>query len=183
MNKNKIGMLFFIGSEAFFFIALIIAYVYYSHSGGKLAETAHYLDIKRTAVFTVFLLSSSIAIWMAGTAYSRGKRKKALSRLSLAILLGAIFLIGQGIEYSRLISQDVTISRNVFGSSFFALTGFHGLHVLAGLILLSLITGLIGSGKFRKMEATAFESISLYWHFVDAVWVVLFITVYIGSII
>lgn len=183
MNKNKIGMLFFIGSESFFFIALIIAYVYYSHSGGKLSETAHYLDIRKTLFFTFFLLASSITIGIAGTKYKQGKRKMLVIWLMITIFLGVIFLVGQGTEYSRLIHENVTISKNVFGSSFFTLTGFHGLHVLAGLILLSTITGLISSGKFKKMEHTAFNSISMYWHFVDAVWVVLFITVYIGSIL
>jgi heme/copper-type cytochrome/quinol oxidase subunit 3 len=183
MNKNKVGMLFFIGSETFFFIGLIIAYVYYSHPGGKLAETAHYLDIKKTAIFTFFLLASSISIGIAGIKHGQGKRKKVLIWLIFTILLGLIFLVGQGTEYSRLIHQNVTISKNVFGSSFFTLTGFHGLHVFAGLILLTAISVVIGSGKFRKMETTSLESISMYWHFVDAVWVVVFITVYIGAIV
>jgi len=121
-------MLFFIGSESFFFIALIIAYIYYSHPGGKLAETAHYLDIKKTAFFTFFLLASSVSIGLAGMKYSQGNRKQALSWLALTIILGIIFLSGQAAEYSRLIHQNVTISKNVFGSSFFTLTGFHGLH-------------------------------------------------------
>jgi len=176
-------MLFFIGSESFFFIALIIAYIYYSHPGGKLAETAHYLDIKKTAFFTFFLLASSVSIGLAGMKYSQGNRKQALSWLALTIILGIIFLSGQAAEYSRLIHQNVTISKNVFGSSFFTLTGFHGLHVFAGLILLTVISVVIGYGKFRKMETSALESISMYWHFVDAVWVVVFITIYIGAIV
>jgi cytochrome c oxidase subunit III len=183
MNKNRVGMLFFIGSESFFFLALVIAYVYYSHPGGKLAETASYLDIGKTSVFTVFLLASSITIALAGISRKRSKRGAMARWLVCTIVLGAMFLAGQGMEYARLIRHDVTISKNVFGSSFFTLTGFHGLHVAVGLILLLVITGLILSGRFRRMENTAFDSISMYWHFVDAVWVVVFSTVYMGAIL
>ncbi len=183
MNKNKTMILFFLGSEAFFFLALIISYVYYSHPGGDLSSTARYLDFKRTTLFTFFLLASSLTIWLAGRNIENGKKKSRLVWLGLTILLGSVFLFGQGSEYARLIHTDVTISQNVFGSAFFTLTGFHGLHVIMGLIVLTILGVMAFSGRFKSVEATVFESASLYWHFVDAVWIVVFSVVYIGAII
>ncbi len=183
MNKNKLMMLIFVGSEAFFFLALIISYVYYSHPGGDLSSTAKYLDFKKTLIFTIFLLSSSITIWVAGSSLKKGKRKSLIAWLISTIILGIVFLFGQGSEYERLINSNVTVSQNVFGSSFFTLTGFHGIHVLIGLIVLTVMTIMLLSRKFESIEETAFESASIYWHFVDAVWIVVFSVVYIGAII
>ena len=181
MNKNKILMFFFVGSEAFFFLGLIISYVYYSHPGGHISPTAKYLDIEKTSIFTIFLLASSLTIWLAGRNLIKKKTKALTAWLVATIVLGAAFLIGQSIEYAGLFALNVTISKNVFGSSFFTLTGFHGLHVLLGLIMLSILLGMIILGKFKSLESTALESGSIYWHFVDVVWIVVFSVVYIGA--
>ncbi|MEJ2053237.1 MAG: cytochrome c oxidase subunit 3 [Calditrichaceae bacterium] len=183
MNKNKTVMLFFLASEAFFFLALIMAYVYYSHPGGNLSPTARYLDFKKTGFFTFLLLASSLTIWLAGRKQDNGKRTSNIVWLGITIILGIIFLFGQGSEYARLIQTDVTISRDVFGSAFFTLTGFHGLHVIMGLIALSILAIMLFSGRFKSVESTVFESVSLYWHFVDVVWIVVFSAVYIGAIL
>jgi heme/copper-type cytochrome/quinol oxidase subunit 3 len=182
MNKAKSVMLLFISSEAFFFIALIISYVYYSHAAGTLSTTASYLDVERTSAFTLALLGSSLTVELAGGKGRSNGKKILLPWLIATILFGALFLVGQLSEYVRLIGSDVTVSRDVFGSSFFTLTGFHGLHVLVGLILLSVVFGLIVSGRFKAIESTAFASATLYWHFVDAVWIVVFSVVYLGAI-
>ena len=176
-------MFLFIGTEAFFFIALIISYVYYSHTGGSLSASAKYLDYKKTSVFTLFLVLSSITMEIAGRNFKKGNRKPMLGWLLTTILFGAVFLYGQGSEYARLISLNVTISKNVFGSAFFTLTGFHGLHVLIGLVVLSLMSALFYSGKYKKIEESFFETASMYWHFVDAVWIVVFSVVYLGAIL
>ncbi len=99
------------------------------------------------------------------------------------VVLGLVFLIGQGKEYYHLYHENVTISRDVFGSAFFTLTGFHGLHVLVGLIVLSVITYMIFTGKFTALESSGLDSASIYWHFVDGVWVVVFSVVYFGSLL
>ena len=148
-----------------------------------MSETAKYLDIKKTSVFTFFLLSSSLTIELADKRLFRGKRKAMLTWLSVSILFGLIFLVGQGSEYVSLIREHVTISKNVFGSAFFTLTGFHGFHVFIGLITLSIMIGLIGSKKYKAVEYDAFNTATVYWHFVDAVWVVVFTVVYIGSLL
>ncbi len=183
MNKNKMMMLFFVASEAFFFLALIISYVYYSHAGGSLSSSAKFLDYKKTSVFTFFLISSSFTVEMAGAELNKGKRKALLGWLAATIILGIVFIVGQGMEYARLMSVNVTVSRNVFGSAFFTLTGFHGIHVILGLIALSVLFGLLNSGKFRNIETHAMESIKIYWHFVDAVWIVVFSVVYLGAVL
>ncbi len=176
-------MVIFVASESFFFLALIISYVFYSRSGGTLSETAHYLDINKTSVFTAFLLLSSLTIELADKKLIKGKRSAMLIWLAVSIIFGLIFLIGQGLEYISLIREKVTISKNVFGSAFFTLTGFHGFHVFIGLIILSIMAGLIASKQFKHVEYDAFNTATIYWHFVDAVWVVVFTVVYIGSVI
>ncbi len=176
-------MIFFVASEGFFFLALIIAYAFYSHPGGKLAETAQYLDFKKSAIYTLFLFSSSGTIAYAANRLKKGARGTLIAAIAATILLGVVFISGQGSEYSRLIHLDVTVSKNVFGSAFFTLTGFHGLHVIGGLILLLVCCFVIASGKYRKIETVLFESTSIYWHFVDIVWIFVFSTVYIGAII
>ena len=176
-------MLIFIASESFFFITLIISYVYYSRPGGTLSESAQYLDVTKTGIFTFFLLSSSLTIEIADKKLHKGKRKGMLTWLWISILLGVVFLVGQGLEYATLIEEKITISQNIFGSAFFTLTGFHGLHVFIGLLALIILAGIIASKKYKTVEYDAFNTATVYWHFVDAVWVVVFSVVYIGSIL
>jgi len=183
MNKNRILMFFFVGSESFFFLALIISYIYFSHTGGVLSESSHYLDIKRTGIFTIALLSSSITIFLADVSLKRLNRKAHRIWLAATIILGLIFILGQTTEYLKLYKLNFTISKNVFGSAFFTLTGFHGLHVLIGLLALLIVLIMINNGKFKTIEHTAFRSAAIYWHFVDAVWIVVFSVVYLGALI
>jgi len=176
-------MMLFVGSESFFFLALILSYIYYSRKGGQLSTTAGNLDIFKTSIFSILLFSSSLTIYLADLGIRRSNRKMLMFWLGATIFLGTIFIIGQGVEYSRLFKQNITISRNVFSSAFFTLTGFHGLHVVTGLIVLAIILFLIVSGRFRHLENQALRSASIYWHFVDAVWVAVFSVVYIGSLL
>ena len=115
MSKNKLMMLIFITSESFFFVALIISYVYYSRPDGNLSETAQYLDIKKTGIFTFFLLSSSLTIEIASKRLFKGKRSSMMIWLLISVLFGLIFLVGQGLEYLGLIRENVTVSKDVFG--------------------------------------------------------------------
>lgn len=183
MSKNRIMMLLFVASESFFFLTLIISYAFYSHPGGHLSETAQYLNVKKSAIFTFFLLASSLTIEIADKNLKKGNRKGMLTWLLISILFGAIFLVGQGFEYLELIEQKVTISTNVFGSAFFTLTGFHGFHVFVGLVILSILGNMVRSKKYQPIEYDGFNTAIIYWHFVDAVWIVVFSVVYIGAII
>ncbi len=92
-----------------------------------------------------------------------------------------VFLVGQGLSSDDLIHRNVTISRDLFGTTFFTLTGFHGLHVIIGLIMLRILLGLTLFGRAEEPRWDAMESVSLYWHFVDTVWVVIFAVVYLWA--
>jgi heme/copper-type cytochrome/quinol oxidase subunit 3 len=153
--------------------------VVYHQEAGNGAEAAARLDVGRTAVFTFLLLSSSVTVWLAARSRRREERRAALAWIGATVALGAVFLVGQGREYAHLIQEDVTISRDLFGTTFFTVTGFHGLHVLIGLVMLStvLATGLAWGE--REPRTTVVETVSLYWHFVDAVWMVVFPVVYL----
>jgi heme/copper-type cytochrome/quinol oxidase subunit 3 len=170
-------MLLFLASEAVFFIFLIIGYVYLHSPGVQRASAA--LDPRVTGVYTIALLASSFTIWMA-------ERRARISKawLGVTIVLGAVFLIGQGREYWRLLSQHVTVSRDVFGTAFYTLTGIHGAHVAAGVFMMLVLVGVLWRSKERSRPAAdtiALKSVALYWHLVDAVWIVIFSVVYLGG--
>ncbi len=175
-DRVVMGMSLFILSEAIFFLMLVLAYVNFHKVTGAMA--ADHLDTFKTAVFSFALFSSSFTIWLAEKA--REEEKKSFKIwLFLTIFLGSVFLVGQGFEYAHLISENITISRGLFGSTFFTLTGFHGLHVFIGLLLLILLFALSLFGRKHEPTPIGLQSIALYWHFVDAVWVVVFSVVYL----
>ena len=181
MNKTRLAMLLFVASEAVFFILLIVAYVIYHATSPSGADAARYLDVPRTALFTACLIGSSFTMWLAGIHFRTGRRRSALAWLLATMALGAVFLAGQGSEYVSLIEKDVTISRDLFGTTFFTLTGFHGLHVFIGLIMLGTLFGLeLKRGGTGPSEAV--EGVSIYWHFVDVVWMIIFPVVYLWTL-
>ena len=179
MEKNRMGMLLFLASEAVFFTVLILAYVYYRGPGveGPVAEDV--LDPVFTGIFTVFLLASSGTLWLAERNIARQRELRARLWLLATVHLGAIFLVGQGWEYFNLFRENVTIDRNLFGSTFFTLTGFHGFHVFAGLVALAILTGMSAAGHFKGPHSVAVETVGLYWHFVDVVWIIIFVLLYV----
>ena len=179
MGRTKLGIILFIVSEASFFLLLVGAYVFFHRSGGQGPSAASSLDVPRTSLFSLALFASSATVWFAGISLSQGRRQRAGLWLLATIALGAVFLVGQVTEYAELLRKQVTISRNLFGTTFFTLTGFHGLHVFLGLAMLAILFGLTMARKGRAPSAPALEGVSLYWHFVDAVWVVIFGVVYL----
>ena len=183
MSHHILAMWVFISSEVFFFGALIAVFIAYRGQTGGGPAPATVLDVPRTALFTVFLLASSVTVVVAASRLHRGDQTGFKLWLAATVALGAIFLVGQVSEYAALYREGLTINRNLFFSSFFLLTGFHGLHVLGGLVALIILTGLAFLGDFRDGRDTALESISLYWHFVDVVWIVVFSVVYLWSLV
>ncbi len=179
------GMIFFIASEALIFANLIAAYLYLEirNGGGWRPPTDSGLILP--LINTVLLLSSSIPAHIAGIGIARGNQRALRWGFAGAIILGAIFLGGQFYEYSGLFGHNFTpatglsTSHAVFGSSFFALTGFHGLHVTVGLIFLLVVLIRSMRGDFTAQKHFAVEAAEMYWHFVDGVWVVVFSTVYL----
>lgn len=183
MNRIRLGVTLFVVSEANFFLLLVCAYVFYHRSGGQGPAAANSLNVLRTAVFSLALFASSATMWRAGVNLEKGRRTRSAGWLLTTIVLGAVFLIGQGTEYLQLLRDHITISRNLFGATFFTLTGFHGLHVFVGLVLLTILFGLAMVDTQREPAGRAMDGISIYWHFVDAVWVVIFAVVYLWKFV
>ena len=172
-DRNLVGVALFIGSESLFFLGVVIAYVVFREQG--LATARAQLDVGRTAIFSVLLFASSGTVGLATARRSR-------LWLALTALLGAAFLAGQGLEYARLLGAGLRPGSELFGTTFFTLTGLHAVHVLVGLVLL--VTLLAASAaRPRRVGHAAWEGIALYWHFVDAVWVAVFSVVYLGTLI
>jgi len=167
-QQARLGMALFLLNEAVFFFMLIAAFVYFRASSLPTATAS--LNPRVTAIYTLCLLISSFTMWRASTGGARAWTTGTL-------VLGAIFLFGQGSEYLRLFRQNVTISQGLFGSTFFTLTGLHGLHVLIGLLLLIVLW----SAKDAPGQTARAGAIALYWHFVDAVWLVIFSVVYLWT--
>jgi len=181
-NNGKLLMVFFIFSEAFFFIALIIAYVFYRNFTDITDTVAKSLDAVRTGIFTLVLIASSFTLIFSKRALLNNNDLAYKVLMAATIVLGIIFMAGQITEYVGLYHQQITMHKDVFGSSFFTLTGFHGLHVILGIIVLSIFFGLSFS-KYRIVPATGMDGLDVYWHFVDVVWLFVFFFVYITPLI
>lgn len=177
-DKGKLLMFLLIGSEAFFFIALIIAYVYYRNFTGATDTVAHNLNVQRAALFTVCLVLSSFTLMGSKKHLSKGNFKKFKVYTAITLILAIVFLSGQIYEYLELYRKQITISQDVFGSSFFTLTGFHWLHVFLGLCAISLLFA-FSFGKFKILISRGIPAIETYWHFVDIVWLFIYFFVYI----
>lgn len=183
LDPNKVGMIIFLIGEVVFFGSFIFAYANYRGRQAATGPTADVLNIGLTGVFTVLLLSSSFTIWLAERNQRAGNRAGVALWLAATIALGAAFLVGQAFEWRELIDEGITIRSGLFGTTFFTLTGFHGFHVFGGLVLLSILLWSSLAGWLRGRHSSALEAISLYWHFVDVVWIVVFSVVYLWELI
>jgi cytochrome c oxidase subunit 1/cytochrome c oxidase subunit I+III len=178
-DHNKTGILAFLFSEVGFFGTLILAYLYfYAHP--QPGPGPKELDVPRTLIFSICLFSSSFTFWRSEVALHKQKREATLGWLAVTIVLGAIFLGGQANEYWKLFQSGVDLSTNMFSTTFFTLTGFHGLHVLLGLITLLIFLWMAWEGDSVSSKFdSGFKCVGYYWHFVDVVWVFVLLTVYI----
>ncbi|MEO7314374.1 MAG: heme-copper oxidase subunit III [Ginsengibacter sp.] len=176
---NKTMMKLVVGTEAMFFICLILSFVYMAYNAGFEPHEVQALDIKKTGIFTIILIASSFTFLVADHQFKKGNINRLKIWLAITILFGVIFLCGQGREYWRLIHEHITLSSSVFGTSFYALTGFHGFHVFVGLIILSIMLILAFLGDFNKPSSNLISVAGIYWHFVDIVWIVVFTVVYV----
>ena len=177
-SRGVVGMACLIVAEAAIFIIFVVAYIYYI--GKSLTgPTPH--DVLKLPVFTtVCLLSSSLTVHFAVSALSKSKPRLCSIWLAATVLLGAIFLAGTASEWHELIYRDgLTIKTNLFGTTFYSLVGLHATHVVIGLCMLSLALLFSLRGQATTKHAGRLEVLSLYWHFVDAVWVVVFLVVYV----
>jgi len=168
----------FIAAEAAIFTIFVVAYLFYI---GKSLTGPAPKDVLRAPIFyTICLLSSSLTIHLA-TKLLRSGSVLIFGVLWLAtIALGATFLYGTATEWHRLIYHDgLTISTNLFGTTYYSLVGLHGFHVVVGLLSLSIVMAITLLGNMRTEYAERVDVLSLYWHFVDVVWIVVFTVVYV----
>jgi len=178
-EKNQAGMASFLISEGMFFLMLILAYLFYNNHAMSGPTPASTLNPQRAGIYTVCLLASSLTLWLAEKMLKVKKHSTFRLLLGLTILLGVVFLFGQGREYIRMFHDGVMVNSNLFASTFFTLTAFHGLHVCAGVIALMIVMGLALAGDFKQGRIEAVKSIGLYWHFVDVVWLLVFALIYL----
>jgi heme/copper-type cytochrome/quinol oxidase subunit 3 len=178
MNAHKLLMKIFVASEAFFFLCLMVAYVYFWKAAHFRSDALKHLELAPAAIFTGLLLASSGSFFFAEKSHARQRFKAARRWLGLTVLLGLSFLLGQAHEYYKLISKGLAPSSNEFGTGFYTLTGFHGLHVLLGLVTLCILLALAACGRLRRHHAVI-AAAGIYWHFVDAVWLGVFTLVYL----
>ncbi|HEY2799701.1 MAG TPA: cytochrome c oxidase subunit I [Chthoniobacterales bacterium] len=177
-EKNKTSIASFIISESGFFGVLILAFLYYT-AIPEAGPNAKGLDVLQTGLFSICLFASSFTIWRAETGLHNNQRRRMIGWLIATIVLGFIFIGGQTFEYWHLFRSGVRVNTNLFTTSFFTLTGFHGLHVCVGLIALLILLGLAVAGDSKKRPWPALVAVGLYWHFVDVVWVFVLSVVYI----
>jgi cytochrome c oxidase subunit III len=176
--RGRVGMVCLIFAESAIFTIFVVAYLFYV---GKSLSGPTPREVLETPIFfTICLLSSSLTIHLAGKFLERGRRGAFLLLWLFTIVLGALFLYGTGQEWHRLIYEHgLTISTNLFGTTYYSLVGLHATHVTAGLVMLSIVflfglAGRVGPEQFARVDV-----LSLYWHFVDGVWVVVFTVVYV----
>jgi heme/copper-type cytochrome/quinol oxidase subunit 3 len=177
LDNRKLGMWLYLATEVMLFAGLIGAFLTAKMHGPMGAN--HVLNIPVTAANTFVLIVSSTAVVMALSAIEDGNRRRLLVYLVLTWVLGATFLGVQIREYTLLLREGLTPSSSLFGSGFYAVTGFHGFHVFIGLCW---VTGLIIEtllGRFTAENHMRIEIFGLYWHFVDIVWIILFTIIYL----
>jgi cytochrome c oxidase subunit 1/cytochrome c oxidase subunit I+III len=177
-EKNKASVLAFVVSETGFFGVLILAYLLYNAAPGP-GPGARDLNLLRTGAFSLCLFASSFTIWRAEASLRLGRQRSVAGWLATTIALGGVFVLGQGLEYWGLFQGGARVGSNMFSATFFTLTGFHGLHVCAGLVALLVMLGLALAGDFKRGGSPALKAVGIYWHFVDAVWVLVLSVVYL----
>ncbi|MGB9432514.1 MAG: cytochrome c oxidase subunit 3 [Candidatus Acidiferrum sp.] len=176
--RGKVAMACLIIAESAIFTIFVVAYLFYL---GKSFTGPTPREVLETPIFfTVCLLSSSLTIHIAANLLERGKRGAFLAFWFLTIVLGGLFLVGTGQEWHRLIYEHgFTISTNLFGATYYSLVGLHATHVTVGLLMLTIVLLFGLAGRVGQEQSARVDVLCMYWHFVDAVWVVVFTVVYI----
>jgi cytochrome c oxidase subunit III len=176
--RGKVAMASLIIAESAIFTIFVVAYLFYI---GKSLTGPTPREVLETPIFfTICLLSSSITVHFAAKSLERNNRPAFLALWALTIILGGLFLFGTGQEWHRLIYEHgLTISTNLFGTTYYSLVGLHAFHVSAGLIMLTIVLIFGLAGRVDKDQFRRVDVLALYWHFVDAVWVVVFTVVYV----
>jgi len=177
-DRGTVGMLSLIIAESAVFTIFVVAYLFYV--GKSLSGPTPRQVLETPIFFTICLLSSSITMHVASKALERGSLRAFLSLWLLTFLLGGLFLFGTGLEWRRLISErGLTISTNLFGTTYYSLVGLHAFHVVVGLSLIGIVALFALTGHVAREHSRRVGVLALYWHFVDVVWVIVFTVVYV----
>lgn len=176
-DRGIVGMASFIIAESAIFTIFVVAYLFYL--GNSLTGPTPREVLEVPVFYTICLLSSSVTIHVAGRRLLRNGSNSFLAFWLMTFALGATFMFGTAQEWRRLIYEhDLTISTNLFGTTYYSLVGLHAFHVTLGLVMLTVVAALTTVIDIRS-QSRRIEALSLYWHFVDAVWVVVFTVVYV----
>jgi heme/copper-type cytochrome/quinol oxidase subunit 3 len=176
---GKVMMWLFLMSDAMSFAGLLCAYAAVRMSNPLWPIPASVLGVPLTALNTFILICSSVTMVKAVAAIQKGDQKGLRKFLALTMLGGTAFLGIQAYEWTHLILEGLTAQKSLFGATFFALTGFHGCHVLSGVIYLGFILRAAFQGRYSAERWTSVEVVGLYWHFVDLIWILVFTFVYL----
>jgi cytochrome c oxidase subunit 3/cytochrome o ubiquinol oxidase subunit 3 len=179
ISNEKLAMWVFLGSDCLLFGALISTYLLLRHRSISGPTPEEIFDIPFTSVSSFVLLMSSLTMALAVGAIHRGELRRCRTWLLTTALLGGTFIGGQVYEFTSFVHHGLGYTTNIFGSAFFTLTGFHGVHVSVGIMFLMALFVMSLRGKLDQSKAETVEIFGLYWHFVDIVWIVIFTVVYL----
>jgi cytochrome c oxidase subunit 3 len=177
-SRGRVGMWCLIGAESAIFTIFVVAYLFYI---GKSTTGPQPGDVLHAPIFySVCLLSSSLTIHLAARRIAANEMAGFARYWIATIVLGGTFLFGTAREWVHLINDEgLTITTNLFGTTYYSLVGLHALHVTMGLLAMTIVAVLYFSARLRREHAERLEILSMYWHFVDAVWVIVFTVVYV----
>jgi heme/copper-type cytochrome/quinol oxidase subunit 3 len=179
LPSTKLAMWLFLASECLLFGALITTYVLYRGASQTGPYPSDVFDIPYTSVSSFVLLASSLTMVLALTAAEKHDHARMRLWLLATALLGMTFVGGQVYEFTHFYREGLSLSTNLFGTTFFVLTGFHGVHVTVGILMLLSLVGMSSTNRLPAEPAFPVEMVGLYWHFVDVVWIVIFTVVYL----
>jgi cytochrome c oxidase subunit 3/cytochrome o ubiquinol oxidase subunit 3 len=179
LSNTKLAMWLFLGSECLLFGGLISTYMLYRNRHSENLGPDQLWDIPFTSASSFVLLTSSLTMVLAVSAANRKDLRNTKIYLVVTALLGGLFVAGQIYEFTTFYREGLGFTTSLFSSSFFTLTGFHGVHVSIGIIMLVALVGMLSKDKVSGDKAETVEMIGLYWHFVDIVWIIIFTLVYL----
>ena len=179
LDNRKLLMWLFLGSECLFFGSFISAYLLYRNRSISGPYPKDLFDIPFTSVSSFVLLMSSVSMVLALAAIQKGDVRRMRIWLLTTSILGMVFLSGQAYEFTGFYREGLRLNTNMFGTTFFVLTGFHGAHVTIGVLILMSMWGASFKGKLTQENSLNVELAGLYWHFVDIVWIIIFTMIYL----
>jgi cytochrome c oxidase subunit 3/cytochrome o ubiquinol oxidase subunit 3 len=179
LSNNKLAMWLFLGSECLLFGGLISTYMLYRGRHSQGLGPDQIWDIPFTSVSSFVLLMSSLTMVLAVTSARRRDDRNTKVWLCVTALLGSLFVAGQVYEFTTFYREGLGFTTSLFSSSFYTLTGFHGVHVSVGIIILLSVVAMITRGRTANDKSELVEIVGLYWHFVDIVWILIFTLVYL----